>query len=583
MDAVEDIKSRLSIEDVIGEYVELKRSGRNFKALSPFTSEKTPSFMVSPEKQIWHDFSSGRGGNMFSFVMEMEGLDFKGALELLARKANIDLGEYQKGGSGDGAKRKQRLYDALEAAAHFYQRQFTQDQEALQYVLKKRNYTKQTALDFRIGYAPQNGVALHTYLNKKGFTAQEQQQAGLIVQRYNRPRDMFRGRVTIPLMDPQARVVGFTARQLLADDTGPKYINTPQTILYDKGRHVYGLHLAKEAIRKAGYAVLVEGNLDVVAAHQAQTRQVVATAGTALTKGHIKAMLHFSDDIRICFDQDAAGQNAIERSIAVASEEGVSLSVLPLPAGKDPDDLIQEDIEAWKRTLEKPVYAADWLMGRYEQQLDISTAQGKREFSDVMMRLIASMKDQVEQEHYIGKVAAKIQTPPEVLRSKLEQQSAPKKYQPKKRTASPRALEQDEKQLLERQKLETHFLAIMLFQPALRASVLTVPGEALVTDTARELVELLKSSYKEKQELGLDDLIDNREYGKILELQFEELYKSLDLVALRDEVWRLKARLIEQFIKHEKQVISQQLHDADEKKQSELLDRVNRLNALMNQ
>ena len=207
MDAVEEIKSRLSIEDVIGEYVELKRAGRNFKGLSPFTSEKSASFMVSPEKGIWHDFSSGRGGDMFSFIQEAEGTDFKGALELLARKAGVDLEKYQTGKSRGGPK-KERLHEALEAATRFYQVQLKGSKPALEYLLGKRGYSKETLLEFRLGYSPDTGDALTSYLRKQGFTEQEIIAAGLATKRYQGVSDMFRGRIMVPLADGFGKVVG---------------------------------------------------------------------------------------------------------------------------------------------------------------------------------------------------------------------------------------------------------------------------------------------------------------------------------------------------------------------------------------
>src|SRR5579884_1618868 len=293
MDAVDEVKQRLSIEDVVGEYVPLKRAGRNWKGLSPFTNEKTASFIVSPEKQIWHDFSSGKGGNMFSFVMEVEGLDFKAALELLARKAGIDIEQYRT--RRPGGPNKERLYGLLELATKFYQVQFSNNKKTLDYVLTKRRFSKETALEWRLGYSPNTGKALVNFAKSKGFTEAEIKLAGLSSQSYRGTvQDMFRGRLMIPLQDPQARVIGFTARLLTDDPQAPKYINTPQTVLYDKSRHIYGLHLAKEAIRKSDFAVLVEGNLDVVASHQAGIRQVVATAGTALTESQLKALSRFS-------------------------------------------------------------------------------------------------------------------------------------------------------------------------------------------------------------------------------------------------------------------------------------------------
>ncbi|HSX23746.1 MAG TPA: DNA primase, partial [Candidatus Saccharimonadales bacterium] len=388
MDAVEEIKSKLNIEDVIGEYVQLKRAGRNFKGLSPFGDEKTPSFIVSPEKQIWHDFSSGKGGNMFSFVMEMEGLDFKGALELLARKAGVDLDQF-RGRSGGNAQLKERLQELNDLAAKFYQTHFSRNKPALEYVLKQRGFSKETALQFRLGYAPNNGTALVDFLKKHKFTEDEIKKAGLSARRYNGIQDMFRGRLMIPLQDARGAVIGFTARLLDNDQPdAPKYINTPQTLLYDKSRHIYGLHLAKDQVRRQGFAVLVEGNLDVIASHQAGVRNVVATAGTALTEQHLKAIGRFAGDVRLAFDADKAGLAATERAIPIASRVNVSLSIVKLPEGKDPDDLIKQNPKLWETAINKHEYALDWLIERYEVQLDLTTGQGKRRFSDILLPVI---------------------------------------------------------------------------------------------------------------------------------------------------------------------------------------------------
>src|SRR5581483_8257548 len=290
MDAVAEVKSRLNIEDVISEYVQLKRSGSNFKGLSPWTNEKTASFMVSPEKQIWHDFSSGRGGDVFTFVMEAEGLDFKSALELLARKAGVDLDQFRGTQSSQSRQLKNRSLEALDLATKFYQKQLTVNQAALKYLLRDRGFAKKTILTWQLGYSPNTGHALTDFLTKRGFTTDETKRAGLSLIRSDRAVDIFRGRIMIPLADSQGRIIGFTAR-ILADEPGaPKYINTPATVIYDKSRHVFGLHLAKESIRKSGFAVVVEGQMDVISSHQAGVKQTVAVAGTALTEHQLKAL-----------------------------------------------------------------------------------------------------------------------------------------------------------------------------------------------------------------------------------------------------------------------------------------------------
>ncbi len=566
MDAVEDIKSRLSIEDVVSQYVELKRAGRNFKGLSPFGNERTPSFIVSPEKQIWHDFSSGKGGNMFSFVMEMEGLDFRGALELLARKAGVDLEQY-KGSYTNNTKEKERLHEALELAAHFYQVQFSKNQTALEYVFKKRCFTKQTVLEWHLGYSPNTGTALVDFLRKKGFSEQEIKGAGLSAQRYRGLGDMFRGRLMIPLQDPQGRVIGFTARILVDDPNAPKYINTPQTMLYDKSRHIYGLHLAKEAIRKTKYVVIAEGNLDVIASHQAGVRQVVATAGTALTAPHLKALSRFTGDIRLSFDADSAGLNATERAIPIASKVGVSLSIITIPSGKDPDELIKQNPATWQEIIEKPQYALDWLMNRYQEKLDITTAQGKRQFSDVIMGVVRGLNDPVEQEHYIGEIAKLIGVSNQALLGKLKDAVPLPKLKAHKAAVKPLDSAQ-----LEMTKVQNNLLSITLLRPAMRSFLVPIKTQMIIEAPARDLLAFLEANPDFAGEAAAaTPLRPIADYVKMLSLLFEELYQDLELQELQGEAARLQVHLIDQYVKSQKQRITRELQSSDDARTAELL------------
>src|SRR3990167_7413088 len=285
---------------------------------------------------------------------------------MLARQAGIDLSQYQRSSSGQSTSQKQRLSAALEMATKFYQAHFKQNKQAQDYIIRTRKFNKETLLNFRIGYSPNTGNSLTKFLLNKGFTLNELKQAGLSTQRYSEPSDMFRGRIMIPLMDQFGSVIGFTARLLADDPQAPKYINTPQTILYDKSRHVFGLHLAKEAIRTGGYAVVVEGNLDVIASHQADIKQVVATAGTAMTAAHFKIISRLAQDIRVAFDQDKAGLAATERTIPLASQADINLSIITILEAKDPDELIQKDPKLWQQAIDKPQYALDWLIKRYQ-------------------------------------------------------------------------------------------------------------------------------------------------------------------------------------------------------------------------
>ncbi len=632
MDAKEDIKQRLSIEDVISEYVQLKRAGRNFKGLSPFSSEKTPSFVVSPEKQIWHDFSSGKGGDLFSFVMEMEGLDFKEVLDLLARKAGVDMTQYQTGRGAETGKLKERLYAANEAAARFYQVQFSKHTEALEYIFKQRKFTKQVALDFRIGYSPNGGTALLDFLKKKGFTEQEIQKSGLATKRYNGMGDMFRGRIMLPLQDPSGRVIGFTARLLIDDPThstgsgqaAPKYINTPQTLLYDKSRHVYGLNLAKDAIRFNKYAVMVEGNMDVIASHQAGVKQVFATAGTAMTDMHLKALKPFAEDIRMAYDQDKAGLAATERAIPMAGNAGVSLSIITIPQGKDPDELIRKDPAAWQKAIDSPEYALDWLIRQYESRLDLTSAVGKREFSSVVLKVIRSLPDSVEQDHYLGKVAELLG----VAKTALEQKMGAISTDTRRLKNNKVAIQAD-KSSIERAKTQNQILSINLMQPALRHYLDAITPDMFVDDVARKLLKLLHDdpqfTLEEEQDLHSSALLGASEartepyikygegalevattqsaentgrdlssaqkpagmmqnlqdYVKILVLLYEELYQGLELLELRNEAARLQTRLIEQYVKSKKQELAAVMRTSSANDMEKLLEQAKQLDVLL--
>ncbi len=579
MDAVEEVKSRLAIEDVISEYVQLKRAGRNYKGLSPFSAEKTPSFMVSPEKQIWHDFSSGKGGDVFSFVMELEGLDFKGALDHLARKAGVDLVQYQTGRNADVGKTKERLYEAHELAAKFYQAQFKQNKSALDYIFQKRKFTKEVALAFRIGYSPNNGTALLDFLKKKGFTEAELTKAGLATKRYRGASDMFRGRIQIPLMDAQGRIVGFTARLLEDMPNAPKYLNTPQTLLYDKGRHVYGLHLAKEGIRRSGYAVVVEGNLDVIASHQAGITQVVATAGTAMTEMHLKALNRFTGDIRLAFDQDRAGLAAAERAIPIAGKVGVNLSMITVPEGKDPDELVKKDPGLWRKVIEDQQYAVDWLMDRYAAQLDLTTAIGKRQFSDVVLRVVRQLPDQVEQDHYIGEIAKRAGVSRDALEQKMRSGSVREPTRLKKGRVAPQPLDPVQ---IDRTKTQDQFMALVLMQPALRHYLKPITYDMLPNEKAHQLLRFLQDNPQfagdPKEAEALNDVAD---YVKILGLQFDELYRRHELLELRNEAARLQEKLIKQYVQAKKQPITAALTHAEGDELKRLLEEAKELDRLL--
>ncbi len=414
-DAKEEIKSRLAVEDVVGQYIELKRAGRNLKGRSPWGVDKTPSFMVSPEKGIWHDFSANKGGDIFTFVMEVEGISFCEAMEKLAAQAGVDLTKYN-GGDARVAKKKARAREALALATKYYQLCLTKSKSVCEYVFYKRNLNRSTVTEFKIGYAPNSKTALKEALLKRGFTAEELEVAGLLNQYGG---DMFRGRMTVPFIDTSGNVIGFTAR--IIDKGEPKYLNTQETLLFNKSRFIFGLYQAKEAIRRNGFVVIVEGNMDVISSHQAGVKEAVATSGTAMTEQHLKILSNLTSDIRLAYDGDEAGVKATERAIMMAGELGIELSVISNYHGaKDPDELIQKGPELWQQAVNERIPAVDFLLKKYEENLDISTAQGKKKYSDVALKLLSYLKDEVEKASYEEKVAKKLGVEVAILREKGE-------------------------------------------------------------------------------------------------------------------------------------------------------------------
>ena len=454
-DAKEEIKSRLAVEDVVGGYVELKRAGRNLKGHSPWGVDKTPSFMVSPEKGIWHDFSANKGGDIFTFIMEVEGISFREALEKLAAQAGVDLSKY-RGGDAGVSKRKNRAREALALAAKYYQACLVRNKSVCEYVFYKRNLNRKTVEEFKIGYSPAGGKALLNVLEKRGFTVEELNLAGLLNQYKG---DLFRDRMMVPFIDTSGNVIGFTARILKKGE--PKYLNTPETILFNKSRFIFGLYHAKEAIRRSNFIVIVEGNMDVISSHQAGVKEAVATSGTAMTEQHLKILSKLTSDIRLAYDGDEAGVKATERAIMLAGDLGINLTVISNYHGaKDPDELIQKDPKLWQQAVEERIPAVDWLLKKYEENLDLNLAPDKKKYSDIALKLLGYVKDEIERASYEEKVAKKLGVEVEILREKGERLN--KKIE---QTTSHRYLKKPKTTVIpdNLKKLENSLLALKIF------------------------------------------------------------------------------------------------------------------------
>ena len=526
-DAKEEIRARLAVEDVVGQYIELKKAGRNLKGRSPWGVDKTPSFMVSPEKGIWHDFSANKGGDIFTFVMEVEGISFREALEKLAAQAGVTLEKYT-GGDKKVAARKARMRECLELACKYYQVCLARNRKVCEYVFYKRGLNKATVKEFRIGYAPNTKTALKDFLKKKGFSEKEMNDAGLLNQYGG---DLFRGRMMVPFMEAATgAIIGFTGR--VVGEGEPKYLNTPETLLFNKGRFVFGLARAKEAVRKNNFVVIVEGNMDVISSHQAGVKEAVATSGTAMTEMHLKALARLTPDIRLAYDGDAAGRKAAERAIMLAGGLGIDLSVIAgYGEAKDPDELIQQDPKLWQEAVENYVPAVEWLLKQYEETLDLTMAPGKREYSDVAMRVIGFLQDAVERKHYEQLVAKKLDVTVEDLRKK-------------KVTERPRHLKKPKTVVKSEilKGLEDDLAAIVTFGG--------VAGKGIKIDLPED-------------ETRLDEL----------EMIFETKYAKMDTVTLAEEVKGLWERYKKEDVKRQIKKLQEELKatEDDEERQEKIL------------
>ena len=572
-DARDEIKARISIEDLAGEYLELKRTGRNFKALSPWTNERTPSFIISPDKQIWHDFSSGKGGDIFGFIMEVEGMTFREALEFLARKAGVEIETFDSKRSREISEKKERLRKILQISANFYQHMLVRNKEALNYVFKNRKLSKEIVQEFKIGFAPNTQKMLTNFLLKKGFAMSDIRDAGLL-NRFG--GDIFRNRMVITLQDSGGSPVGFTGRIIKDEPNAPKYLNTPQTLLYDKSSNIFGLSQAKNEIRKAGFVVVVEGNMDVISSHQAGVKNVVATAGTAMTVHHLKALGRFSNDVRLCFDSDQAGISATERAISLGQQASVELSIITLNQSvgeaKDPDELIQKDLELWKDSISKPQPAIEWIFDQYEKRLNIATAVGKKEFSTIALKLVENLNDPVEKDFYIEQISKRIGISKTTLLGKFDEKPRPVK--PKRRIK----IEKTNEKFVDEYIYEDDLLALAIKEQKLAEMLSELQDNILHDKQRNQILQILKSN-------NLDLLKNFDDYVKILLLKADERLGNIKGSAT-DEMKRLIHKIKTQNLQERKVNLQEQLEEAeiqgDENLKMKILIEIMQLNKELN-
>jgi len=405
----EEIKARVNIVDFIGGYVRLQKAGSSWKACCPFHGEKTPSFVVNDEKQFWHCFGCGKGGDIFTFLMEMEGLEFREALKILAERAGVEISQY----NAQAEKEKNRGMEILELTSKFYQKQLWDGmgKEKILNYLFERGLQEKTINDFRLGYAPGGWSNLMDFLLGRGFSMEEISRTGVVVERQNennahRSYDRFRNRIMFPIADSMGRIVGFTARVAPGEDESQaKYVNTPETDFYHKSRILYGIDKAKNAIKKMDQVVLVEGNMDVIASFQAGIENVIAVSGTALTQQQIETIKRYTKNLCLFFDADSAGRQAIIRSCEMAFANDLNVSIITPKEGKDAADVVKKDSEELKRLVKEAIGAMEYFLQNLFSQYDSNNIAEKKKIVDESVALISNFPKEIDKQHW-GKVLA---------------------------------------------------------------------------------------------------------------------------------------------------------------------------------
>ncbi|MBC7315212.1 MAG: DNA primase [Chloroflexi bacterium] len=501
MGVVDEIKQRLDIVEVVGGYVPLQKAGRNYKGLCPFHSEKTPSFIVFPDTQTWHCFGAcGTGGDLFTFIMRRENLSFAEALRLLADRAGVRLEPLTP--QQEEARQELDRLRAVNAAAAAYYHHILMDTpagEAARHYLERRGVLAETMRAFQIGFAPAQWHALEEYLRQQRFAVSDMLAAGVLTKNESGAiYDRFRGRILFPVRDAQGQVIGFGGRAL--GDEEPKYLNTPETPLFDKGSALYGLDLARQSIRASGEAIVVEGYMDVIILHQCGVTNAVACMGTALTEAHIEALKHLARKFILALDADAAGLRAAERGVETAQQAlprrvvptlsprgliryeerlDAEIHVLLLPEGLDPDELILQDRARWDRLVAEALPVGEFLFRRVLESADLTTAHGKREAVDRLLPIVAAIDNPVERTHYLQRLAQAVRMDERQLLPALRRLRRPASGTKRPKGASATAGEEPSEGAPEQsiapdaaQGLERRCLALLIVAPHLLPEVM---------------------------------------------------------------------------------------------------------------
>jgi DNA primase len=578
MDQIEEIRSKIDLVQFISESLPLKKAGRNFKGLCPFHGEKTPSFIVSPERQIWHCFGCGAGGDVFGFLMQAERIEFGEALRLLAKKTGVTLQSYQPTKS---ESEKEKLFQVNHLAAEFFHYLLLNHkigEKALSYILQ-RGISKDSLSLFKIGYAPPMWDGLQKFLvGKKGFAPDNLEKAGLTI-RGSRSGfyDRFRDRLMFPLLDHRSNVMGFAGRLLDPNVKEAKYVNTPETLLYHKSELLYPLQVTKEAIKKENTAVVVEGELDAISSYQVGIQNVVAIKGSALTEPQARLLKRFAENLVLSLDADVAGDIASRRGIEIADGMGLNIKVVSLEKFKDPDEAAQKEPEYLKKQLAAAENIYDFFINSAFKRFRGQAAEEKKKIGQELIPILARIEDQIVKDIYIKKLASRLGVNEESIILQIEKLSS-------KTLAAPKTSSQPEARL-RREILEEYFLAL-LFQSK-EVEVLLKEKDLFSLPLSLKLIKALEDYLVEKKKFSSQFFFKTlpgelcEGFDRLYLVDFEEKIEEPDWVA--KEIRKTKTQLEILKVKEELQTIWQTLRQtpaAEGENRQKILQLTQKLSAL---
>jgi DNA primase len=551
MGAVDEVKQKIDIVEVIGHDITLAKAGKTFKGLCPFHGEKHPSFYVYPEQQSWHCFGCNNGGDVFSFIMKKQNIDFGEALRQLAQKTGVVIPT--KFEPGMESEEKQRLYQVNQAAAQYFHNLLINSPagKKAQNYIAKRGFTEETIKNFQLGYSLESWEDLKKYLAERDYTEKEMLTAGLIIEAEGgQTHDRFRNKLMFPILDIRGRITGFGGRAL--DDSMPKYTNSPQTPLFDKSGTLYGIHLAKDAIREGDAAVITEGYMDVITAHQNGFKNAVASMGTAVTERQVNILKRLTRNLALALDADAAGEEATLRAVGYENTLDAEVKVIIMPEGKDPDDVIKEDAKTWQKLVAEAIPIVDYTFDRATAGLDLTTAKGKAAARDRLLPIIGEIRDNVRRSHYLQKLAGLLNVSERNLEADLARLK-PKQTSRQAKAPEPKAPAPG---LISSPK-EEYCLALLLQRPELKHKDEGLMPEYFENSENREIFIAWRQSDKieavrEKLEPAIHEHLDSLASKKLLSNNLEEKYAQC-VLELREKFLRSLATKIESVLALEAQ------------------------------